>query len=45
MNYLVLGEVVEDHGTLLGDALADGCRRVVVRDCWWRGELGNLACV
>jgi len=28
MNYLVYGEVVEDHGTLLQDALADGLCRV-----------------
>jgi len=30
MNYLVYGEVVEDHGALLQDALVDGCRCVVV---------------
>jgi len=33
MNYLVYGGVVEDHGTLLRDALADGRSRVVVWSC------------
>jgi len=28
MNYLVYGKAVEDHGTLLRDALADGRSRV-----------------
>jgi hypothetical protein len=30
MNYLVYGELVEDHGTLLQDALVDGRSRVAV---------------
>jgi hypothetical protein len=30
MNYLVYGGVVEDYGTLLRDALADGRSRLVV---------------
>jgi len=41
MNYLVYGEVVEDHGTLLRDALVDGRSRIVGGD----ESIGNTACL
>ena len=45
MNYLVYGEIVDDHWNVLQDALIDGCSCVDVWDSRWRGELGNTACL